>query len=61
MKSNQVIEAAKYHRESDYLVIEDTAGRIGSLPVKDVDWLRTSEMTAEIRSVDVAALSRQTH
>jgi hypothetical protein len=61
MKSNQVIEAAKYHREGDYLVIEDTTGRIGSLPAKDVDWLKTSEMTAEIRSVDSAVLSRQTH
>jgi hypothetical protein len=61
MKSNQIIEVAKYHREGDYLVIEDTTGRIGSLPAKDVDWLKTSEMTAEIRSVDVAVLSRQTH
>jgi hypothetical protein len=61
MKSNQVIEAVKYHREGDYLVIQDTQGRIGSLPAPDVDWLKTSEMTAEVRSVDSAALSRQTH
>jgi hypothetical protein len=61
MKSNQVIEAVKYHREGDYLVIQDTQGRIGSLPAQDVDWLKTSEMTAEVRSVDSAALSRQTH
>jgi hypothetical protein len=61
MKTNQVIEAVKYHREGDYLVIEDTQGRIGSLPALDVDWLKTSELTAELRSVDSAALSRQTH
>jgi hypothetical protein len=61
MKSNQVIEAVKYHREGDYLVIQDTQGRIGSLSAQDVDWLKTSQMTAEVRSVDSAALSRQTH
>jgi hypothetical protein len=61
MKSNQVIEAVKYHREADYLVIQDTQGRIGSLSAQDVDWLKTSQMTAEVRSIDSAALSRQTH
>jgi hypothetical protein len=61
LKSNQVVEAVKYHRESDYLVIEDTQGRIGSIPLKDVDWRKTSEMTAEVRSVDSAAFSRRTH
>ena len=61
MKSNQVIEAVKYHREGDYLVIQDTQGRIGSLSAQDVDWLKTSQMTAEVRSIDSAALSRQTH
>ncbi|HTQ96648.1 MAG TPA: hypothetical protein VMH89_07575 [Candidatus Acidoferrum sp.] len=60
-KSNQVIEAAKFHREGDYLVIQDTQGRIGSLPAQDVDWLKTSQMTAEVQSVDSAALSRATH
>jgi hypothetical protein len=61
MKSNRVIEAVKYHREADYLVIQDTQGRIGSLSAQDVDWLKTSQMTAEVRSIDSAALSRQTH
>jgi hypothetical protein len=61
MKSNQVIEAVKYHREGDSLVIQDTQGRIGALPVQDVDWLKTSEMTSNIRSVDSAALAGQTH
>jgi hypothetical protein len=61
LKSNQVVEVMKYHRDGDYLMIEDTQGRTGSLQVKDVDWLKTSEMTAEVQSVDTPAISRQTH
>jgi hypothetical protein len=59
LKSNQMVEVVKYHREGDYLMIEDTQGRTGSLQVQDVDWRRTSEMTAEVRSVDTPAISRQ--
>lgn len=61
LKSNQVVEVVKYHRDGDYLMIEDTQGRTGALEVKDVDWRKTSEMTAEVRSVDTPAISRQTH
>ncbi|HKN23602.1 MAG TPA: hypothetical protein VJX72_02050 [Candidatus Acidoferrum sp.] len=61
LKSNQVVEVVKYHRDGDYLMIEDTHGRTGGLEVKDVDWRKTSEMTAEVRSVDMPAISRQTH
>jgi hypothetical protein len=59
LKSNQMVEVVKYHREGDYLMIEDTQGRTGSLQVKDVDWRRSSEMTAEVRSVDTPTISRQ--
>jgi hypothetical protein len=61
LKSNQVVEVVKYHRDGDYLMIEDTQGRTGSVEAKDVDWRKTSEMTAEVRSVDTPAISRQTH
>jgi hypothetical protein len=61
LKSNQVVEVMRYRRDGDYLMIEDTQGRTGSLQVKDVDWLKTSEMTAEVQSVDTPAISRQTH
>jgi hypothetical protein len=60
LKSNQMVEVMRYHRDGDYLMIEDTQGRTGSLQVKDVDWLKTSEMTAEVQSVDTPAIS-QTH
>ncbi|HUN64085.1 MAG TPA: hypothetical protein VMU53_18940 [Candidatus Sulfotelmatobacter sp.] len=61
LKSNQIVEAVKYRRDGDYLFIEDLQGRTGSLAVKDVDWLKTSQMTAEVRSVDTPEISRQTH
>jgi hypothetical protein len=61
LKSNQVVEVVKYHRDGDYLMIEDVQGRTGALEVTAVDWCKTSEMTAEVRSVDTLALSRQTH
>lgn len=61
LKSNQVVEVVKYHREGDSLVIEDAQGRIGALAIKDIDWLKSSEMTAQVRSVDVPVISRQSH
>ena len=61
LKSNQIVEAVKYHRDGDLLMIQDTQGRTGSIQVKDVDWLKTSEMTGQVRSVDIPAISRQTN
>jgi hypothetical protein len=61
LKSNQVVEAVKYHRDGDYLMVQDTQGRSGALKAEDVDWLKTSEMTAEVKSVDTPAISRETH
>jgi len=42
LKSNQLVEVVKYHRDGDYLMIEDTQGRTGSVKVSDVDWRKTS-------------------
>jgi len=61
LKSNQEIEVVKYHRDGDCLMIEDLQGRTGSVPAKNVDWRKTSEMTAQVQSVDMPAISRQTH
>jgi hypothetical protein len=61
LKSNQVVEAVKYHRDGEYVMVEDTQGRSGAVKAEDVDWLKTSEMTAEVKSVDTLAISRQTH
>lgn len=61
LKSNQMIEVMKYHRDGDLLLFQDVQGRNGSVDVKDVDWRKTSEMTAEVRSVDAPALPRQSY
>jgi hypothetical protein len=59
LKSNQVYEVTKYHRDGDLLMFLDTQGRKGSVDVNDVDWRRTSELTAEVRSVDTPQIARQ--
>jgi hypothetical protein len=59
LTSNQVIEVAKYHREGDYLIIQDLQGRSGSVDVKTIDWIKTSEMTGRLRSVDTQLPARQ--
>jgi hypothetical protein len=61
LKSNQALEVVKYRRDGEALTYQDTQGRSGSVVVKDVDWAKTSEMTAEVQSVDSGAISRQTH
>ncbi len=61
LRSNQAVEVVKYHRDGDYLMIEDTTGRTGAIQAKDVDWRKTSEMTASVQSVDMPEISRQTH
>ena len=59
LKSNQVYEVTKYHRDGNLLMFLDAQGRKGSVDVNDVDWRRTSEMTAEVRSVDTPQIARQ--
>jgi hypothetical protein len=59
LNSNQVIEVAKYHRDGDLLIITDAQGRTGSIEMSNVNWLRTSEMTNQVRSVDTPLLTRQ--
>jgi hypothetical protein len=59
LKSNQRYEVTKYQRDGDLLMFQDVQGRKGGVDVKDVDWPKTWEMTAEVRSVDVPQISRQ--
>ena len=61
LKSNEIVEAVKYHHDGDYVMVEDTQGRTGAVKAEDVDWLKTSEMTREVKSVDPPVISRQTH
>ena len=61
LKSNQVYEVAEYHRDADLLFFRDLQGRKGGVDVKDVDWRKTSEMKAQVLSVDAPLVSRQTN
>ena len=59
LKSNQRYEVTKYQRDGDLLMFQDVQGRNGGVDVKDVDWQKTWEMTAQVRSVDMPQISRQ--
>jgi hypothetical protein len=61
LKSNQIYEVTEYHREGGILTFQDLQGRKAGVDVKDVDWRKTSEMTARLLSVDAPLVSRQTN
>ena len=61
LKSNQTYEMAKYQRDGDLLMFEDTQGRKGGVDVNEVDWRRTTGRTSAARSADKPLLSRQTN
>jgi hypothetical protein len=58
-KSNQIYEVAKYQRDGDLLMFQDTQGRKGGVDVNEVDWRKTTGMTTEMRSTDRPLISRQ--
>lgn len=60
-KSNQIYEVAKFQREGDLLMFQDTQGRKGGVDVSEVDWRKTTELTTEARSVGKTLISRQTN
>ena len=59
LRSNQIIEVMKYHRDNELLMFQDVQGRKGSVNFDDVDWRKTTGATSAIRSADVAPFSRQ--
>ena len=60
-KSNQIYEVAKYQRDGDLLMFQDTQGRKGGVDVNEVDWRKTTGMTTEARSWDKPLIARQTN
>jgi hypothetical protein len=58
-KSNQIYEVAKYQRDGDLLMFQDTQGRKGGVDVNEVDWRKTTGMTTEMRSADKPLVARQ--
>jgi hypothetical protein len=61
LKSDQIYKVTEYHVDGDLLLFRDLQGRKGGVDVKDVDWRKTSEMTAQVLSVDAPLVSRQTN
>jgi len=61
LKSNLAYEVIRYHRDGDTLIFQDAEGAEDSVDVKDVDWLRTAQMTAALRSSTASVVSRQMH
>jgi hypothetical protein len=60
-KSNQIYEVAKYKRDGDLLMFQDTQGRKGGVDVNEVDWRKTTGMTTETRSGDRPLIASQTN
>jgi len=60
-KSNQVYEVAKYQRDGDLLMFQDTQGRKGGVDVNEVDWRKTTAMTTDARSSEKPMIASQTN
>jgi hypothetical protein len=61
LKSNQVLEVTKYRIDGGVLSYHELNGAIGAVDAEQIDWRRTTQMTAEVRSVDLPVVARQTN
>src|SRR5215468_1146827 len=61
LKSNVIYEVSKYRVNGDVLEFVELNGTRGAVDVNDVDWRKTTEMTSQMRSVDLPVLARQTN
>jgi hypothetical protein len=61
LKSNQVLEVTKYRIDSSVVTYHELNGTVGAVDTAQIDWLRTTQMTAQVRSVDLPAVARQTN
>jgi hypothetical protein len=61
LKSNQVLEVTKYRIDSGVVSYHELNGTVGAVDTVQIDWLRTTQMTAGVRSVDLPVVARQTN
>jgi hypothetical protein len=61
LKSNQVLEVTKYRIDGSVVTYHELNGTIGAVDTDQIDWLRTTQMTSEVRSVDLPVVARQTN
>lgn len=59
LKTNEIYEVSKYRINGDMLEFEQLNGTTGAVDWKEVDWRKTTETTAQIRSVDPLTTARQ--
>ena len=53
LKTNEVYEVTKYQINGEVLQYQDLAGKQGAVSVNLVDWKKTTELSAGLRSVDL--------
>jgi hypothetical protein len=61
LKSNQQLEVTRYHIDSGVVAYQQLNGTQGAVDAAQIDWRRTTQMTAEVRSVDLPLGARQTN
>ena len=59
LKSNQVLEVTKYRIDGGVVTYHEVNGSVGAADTDQIDWLRTTQMTAAVRSVDLPVVARQ--
>ena len=59
LKSNQVLEVTKYRIDGSVVTYHGLNGSVGAVDTDQIDWLRTTQMTAAVRSVDLPVVARQ--
>ena len=59
LKSNQVLEVVKYRIDGGVVTYHGLNGSVGAVDTDQIDWLRTTQMTAAVRSVDLPVVARQ--
>jgi hypothetical protein len=61
LTSGQAIEVTKYRIDGRLINYRTWSGTEGSIDEAQVDWRKTTEMTSQLRSVDLPTLARQTN
>jgi hypothetical protein len=61
LKSNQVLEVTKYRIDGGVVTYHQLNGTVGAVDTEQIDWLRTTQMTSEVRSADLPVVARQTN
>jgi len=61
LKSNQELEVSKYRIDNEVVIYQQPNGTRGAVDSRQIDWRRTTQMTAQVRSVDLLLGVRQTN